>query len=390
MLLGLAAAVEAVDAAMAIVAAGMQWRADASILSDPALQAMLLTSSALASAGLIVYVVTAIVFLVWLRRSVSNARALGVVTGDYTPNWAVFAWMVPIANLVAPYRLIRDLHNDLAAPASDRPGIRLIRAWWTAWLVGDIIGVVDFAILGSAPTLGAPMVHVGTALGQIALFAAAILAAGVVRRVERGAGSRVARRGHEGPDLDVPAALGGGRRVVALPLGFAAAGALVLVVLLGSTVAGRPADPDWATFASPDGGFAAAFPRPPIDNPTTEATSVGTVVQHRFGSRLDAYQTFVVTYIDFPAGSISKADPKAVLARMATVSAPSVLLASSPIAQGAVPGVSVRIGMSGGAIADVRYYILGDRVYGLEVDSAASHVSANGISRFLDSFTVNP
>jgi hypothetical protein len=379
--LAAAAALAAVNAAATIATAGAQWQAQASVAAPPGLPAMRLVDGSLGVGELVTYIATAVAFLVWLRRSVSNALDMGVATSGYTPGEAVFTWFIPIVNLVSPYRLITELHRDLATPSSGRSGAWLIRAWWAAWLAAAAIGAVGIVLAGSTATLGVPILYLGSAVGAIATFTAAVLAISMVREIQRLGDTRVTRQ-----TVDT----GQSGRVVVVALGFTMGIAVPLLAFLGFTVAGRPADPTWATFASTAGGFSVSFPRTPTESPTTVSTAAGTVVQHTFGSRLDAGATFAVFYVDFPTGSLSSVDPQTVLGRLGAVPSPNVLLSRDVVTRGLLPGVAERIRMSGGSIADVRYFLDGDRLYGLEVDSSASRAPTDEISRFFASFNVNP
>ena len=54
-------------------------------------------------------IITAIIFLMWLFRSMHNLPALGITNCRYTPGWAVGWWFVPVMSLIAPPQVIGDL-----------------------------------------------------------------------------------------------------------------------------------------------------------------------------------------------------------------------------------------------------------------------------------------
>lgn len=389
-LLGVEAAFAAVGAGLAVAAAGASWRVDAGLADVATYNAIVLTHASLARGLIVGELATAICFLIWLHRSISNAPALGAASGKYSPRWAVIAWFVPFASLVVPYRVMTDLQARLAAPDAIRAGSWLIRTWWILWLAGGWLGGAQRFVALQGTTVTQAATFVWTALVEIALFIAAVFAVAVVRQAQRLADAREARLSGRDADADALARRARGRRLFVLPAGFATAGALVLLVYLGSAIAGRPAGPEWATFRSTAGGFAVSLPRVPTDVPTTAGSGAASVVGHTFTSQLDAEEAFAVFYIDFPAGSISTADPQAVLDQVETnVVGSNERLHSGPLTLGAVPGRELRYRGPMGLIADVQLYLEGERLYGLEVDTTADRASSDTL-RFFESFTLQP
>lgn len=65
-----------------------------------------------------------VLFLVWLYRAVSNARALGART-KWSPGMAVVASVVPVISLVMQYFIARDLYRASdPSPLQDAPIFR--------------------------------------------------------------------------------------------------------------------------------------------------------------------------------------------------------------------------------------------------------------------------
>src|SRR6266571_8305121 len=58
---------------------------------------------------IILYVATAVVFLMWLSRSYRNLSALSSSPRAYSPGWAVGSFFVPFLNLVRPLQIVREL-----------------------------------------------------------------------------------------------------------------------------------------------------------------------------------------------------------------------------------------------------------------------------------------
>jgi hypothetical protein len=81
-----------------------------------------------------------VAFLAWLRRTVASApHRQGRMP---TPALAVGCWFVPVVNLIRPYAIVRDLHDELAV--SGRPAAP-IRAWWFCWVVAVVPSVAALA-----------------------------------------------------------------------------------------------------------------------------------------------------------------------------------------------------------------------------------------------------
>jgi hypothetical protein len=384
-LLSLEAALMATGAAFAAAGAATEWRFEAGMSSLTDLGAFRQTVAALVGAAGLVELVTAVPFLVWLYRSMRNAPHLGAATAAHSPRVAVVAWFLPFVNLVLPYRIVGDLHDRLASPDTSRAGRRLVRSWWIFWLTGA--GLVGATRLTANPGEDSFLI----ALSWTTYFVAAVLAVAVIRRVQRLADVREARltgRDAEGVVIDARARR---HRLVVVPAGLATVGALLLLVQLGSVASGRPAAAAWATFTSTAGSFAVSLPRVPTDVPGTVATGAEPAVSHTFSSRLDAKETYAVTYVDFPAGSLSAADPAVLLERVGTTTVgTNEQIHTSVISRDAVPGRGVEFRMPSGSVVNVRYYLDGDRLYGLEVDTTADRATSPNIARFFDSFTLRP
>ena len=91
-----------------------------------------------------IFLVTAVLFLVWFHRARRNIDVLEAEGVGYGTGGAVGWWFVPFANLVMPYRIARDIWTA-SNPATYRPGYptawltddkaRPVTLWWTFWLI---------------------------------------------------------------------------------------------------------------------------------------------------------------------------------------------------------------------------------------------------------------
>ncbi|MEU8920139.1 DUF4328 domain-containing protein [Kitasatospora sp. NPDC048545] len=89
--------------------------------------------------GLLVILVTGVVFLVWLWRARLNAESLGGPGSQRRARgWTVGSWMTPVANLWIPLVIVTDVWKA-SAPRRSAPGA-LLAVWWGAWVIGGYVG----------------------------------------------------------------------------------------------------------------------------------------------------------------------------------------------------------------------------------------------------------
>jgi hypothetical protein len=156
------------------------------------------------------------VFLRWLARAVAAAGVLDPVRGlAWTPSEAVLAFLIPVVNLVQPYRVLRDLHDGLAPAGVPEPAPRplldgaggyrrvemahapragavrhaALGAWWGCYVASRGLGWVASAMpaLATAEFIRSRAVFIAS---DVASIAAAWLAVRMVRAID----SRVAER----------------------------------------------------------------------------------------------------------------------------------------------------------------------------------------------------
>ena len=142
----------------------------------------------LSTASLALTVVAAIAFLAWLSRTVDNTPVLRAGVPSVTPRWSIGWWLVPIANLVKPYQIVRDIHDRMALSGISR-GDWIVLAWWITFLVGR--AVVLFAQLISKPINpdapdidGMSRLFSVRGIADCLTFVGAVLAIAVVLRIQ--------------------------------------------------------------------------------------------------------------------------------------------------------------------------------------------------------------
>ncbi len=95
---------------------------------------------------LLVLVITAVLFFIWLHRVNKNLRPLGALYVEFTPGWAVGWFFIPFANLVMPYRVVKEVWTKSAPDVSStseafRPtdSASLVGWWWGVWLISNVL-----------------------------------------------------------------------------------------------------------------------------------------------------------------------------------------------------------------------------------------------------------
>jgi hypothetical protein len=109
-----------------------------------------------AVALLISYLLTLALVGHWFFRTNKNAHAVDA-TGWMTisPGWSVGWFAIPFANLVMPFRGLRQtlqVSTDLDAP-EDVPVPLIMRLWWLCWIAMGVLGQLSFRLSLRANTL---------------------------------------------------------------------------------------------------------------------------------------------------------------------------------------------------------------------------------------------
>ncbi|MFE0473323.1 DUF4328 domain-containing protein [Streptomyces sp. NPDC058947] len=144
--------------------------------------------------GGVVTALCAVVFLFWLDRARENARALSGAAPRYGSFWLLLGWVVPVANLWIPRGVVADVHRSVF-PERRLPTV--VNWWWGLWLAGlagnagilysdDTDEIIARAYTGVLPLLTA----------DLAIVAAAVAAALMIRTLTAAQEEQLARTGH--------------------------------------------------------------------------------------------------------------------------------------------------------------------------------------------------
>lgn len=143
------------------------------------------------------WVVTAVLFLLWVGRVYGNLPALGAHRMRFSPRWAVGTFFVPALNLVWPFLVMREVWNasdpDPGGDGAPQPPRRApwILAWWALFVTATLLDFGPWRLVEDLRTrlsVGGPTTVLLAA--QLIEVAAAVLAIVVVLQVD----DRQARR----------------------------------------------------------------------------------------------------------------------------------------------------------------------------------------------------
>jgi len=114
------------------------------------------------------FFITAVVWLVWLKKAYGNLKLVGSQQSKFSPGWAVGYWFVPFINLVRPYQIMKELWNrsENANEDDDEPNVTpsVIPLWWASWIISGFIGRLMFRQSMSADDLSSFLVSTKTGM----------------------------------------------------------------------------------------------------------------------------------------------------------------------------------------------------------------------------------
>ena len=130
---------------------------------------------------------TATVFLVWMHRAYKNLETFGERRLTFTPSAAVWAWFIPFANLVRPFRAMTELWRRSGGAADEGLAAgapAFMQAWWGVWLASNLAGQVVMRTSAGSDTLSElSRATVAQAFSSVLSAIAGVLALIVVRAV---------------------------------------------------------------------------------------------------------------------------------------------------------------------------------------------------------------
>lgn len=139
----------------------------------------------------VAWLVTATLFLIWLRRVYGNLRALAAVRLRFSPRWAVMTFFLPVLNLLWPFLVLREIWTASDPRASDDPQpppgatSPWVAWWWGCFVTASVLDPGFWRLVEDTSARFA----MGTStlvlvVAQLAEIAAAVLGIIVVRRID--------------------------------------------------------------------------------------------------------------------------------------------------------------------------------------------------------------
>lgn len=100
---------------------------------------------------LLIYLTTVVFFSMWLYRAAANLRKFDPWTRlEHAPGWAVGSFFVPFANLIIPYRAVKEVWQKSRTPDDallfepETPAS--FPLWWLFWLASSFAGNISMRV----------------------------------------------------------------------------------------------------------------------------------------------------------------------------------------------------------------------------------------------------
>lgn len=139
---------------------------------------------------IIVFLATAVTWLLWQFRAYSNLRLIGSRDTDVTPGWSVGYWFIPFVNLVRVYQITNELWRrselkNIRDPIGGLSTTPLIVTWWLAYLIDGSLSRFVLNATRHARTIDALISATDSAiLNDFVGIASGILAFVVVKGID--------------------------------------------------------------------------------------------------------------------------------------------------------------------------------------------------------------
>jgi len=134
----------------------------------------------------VVTLFAAVSFAVWTFRVVANAHAVAPSKLEYSPEWAVGSYFVPIVNLYRPLLALREAYDTFCARLGEVPQRWLFYVWWAAFIGSTFVATIVVRVVANAKTVEAILQHSRVETAACGLAAVLdIVAILVVSRVGR-------------------------------------------------------------------------------------------------------------------------------------------------------------------------------------------------------------
>jgi hypothetical protein len=147
----------------------------------------------------------------------------------------------------------------------------------------------------------------------------------------------------------------------------------------------------WKEFTSEEGRFSILLPRTPRQTTETVDTFIGEIDEHSF-TVIHGNITYIVSYSDYPQNVLSASNPRAILDSFSDSAVTSIegkLLSERSTSLNGYLGRELKIKIaddSGTAIAQIRIYLVGNRLYYIYTLAPEERATSPSVGKFLNSF----
>jgi Domain of unknown function (DUF4328)/Protein of unknown function (DUF2510) len=133
--------------------------------------------SSAAGWAVVVAIAVFVLYVIYLFRASKNTAAWNDRAPAWSPGWTIGAWFIPVANLVLPFLVVRELWRRSRAPGG------VITVWWWILLVaGGATASIDISPSTYSDLRDQNYINLA---GAVMLAVAAVLLIGVVRALTR-------------------------------------------------------------------------------------------------------------------------------------------------------------------------------------------------------------
>jgi len=94
----------------------------------------------------VIYIATAVLFLMWFRRAYANLHRLGITYLRHKDDWAIWSWIIPILSFWYPVRIMYEIWNETGEQAKKlTPNFQIpegkwvIGLWWTLFIIDNFL-----------------------------------------------------------------------------------------------------------------------------------------------------------------------------------------------------------------------------------------------------------
>ncbi len=104
---------------------------------------------------IVVFIVTGILVLKWIRHANWNARQLGAVGMKFTPGWSIGWYFIPFFAVYKPYQAMNEIWRASKNPANwqSESASSILGWWWFIWITAGVVNQTSLRLSLSAKEL---------------------------------------------------------------------------------------------------------------------------------------------------------------------------------------------------------------------------------------------